>query len=442
MNHPPLPDVRDPAVLLAHVRHTLSFYDPRAVDASGGFFHFFRDDGEVYDRHTRHLVSSTRMVFNAAMAWRHFGQPQHGEQLQHGLRFLRQAHRQSDTGGYWWQLSWRDGRAQSLDATNHCYGLAFVMLAYAHAVMAGQTQAQPWLEETWDLLQARFWQPEHGLYADEASADWSQLDSYRGQNANMHLCEALLAAHEATAQPHYLERAAVLARHMCQRQAALAGGLIWEHYHADWQPDWDYNRHDKTNIFRPWGFQTGHLTEWAKLLLTLERQIQAHAQLDPAVLLQPWAEVHWLAPRAQELFDVAMQRGWDEQHGGLVYGFGPDGSWCDSDKYFWVQAESLATAGLLALRQSDAVEAVRYWSWYDRIWAYSWAHFVDHQHGAWYRIKSREGRAYSDEKSPAGKVDYHTMGACYEVVRALQGAPRGGRLPLPLRADGAVGAAP
>ena len=57
---------------------------------------------------------------------------------------------------------------------------------------------------------------------------------------------------------------------LCE-QAALANGLVWEHYHADWSVDWDYNKDDKTNIFRPWGYQPGHLTEWAKLLLILER---------------------------------------------------------------------------------------------------------------------------------------------------------------------------
>ena len=41
--------------------------------------------------------------------------------------------------------------------------------------------------------------------------------------------------------------------------------------------------------------------------------------------------------------------------------------------------------------------------------------FVDHRYGAWYRILRRDNRKYSDEKSPAGKCDYHTMGACHEV---------------------------
>ena len=64
----------------------------------------------------------------------------------------------------------------------------------------------------------------------------------------------------------------------------------------------------------------------------------------------------------------------------------------------------------------------RYWNWYHRLWAYAWEHFVDHRYGAWYRILDRHNRKYSDEKSPAGKVDYHTMGACYEVLKVVRAA--------------------
>ena len=34
-------------------------------------------------------------------------------------------------------------------------------------------------------------------------------------------------------------------------------------------------------------------------------------------------------------------------------------------------------------------------------------------------ILDRENRKLSDEKSPAGKVDYHTMGAVYDIVAVL-----------------------
>src|SRR5205814_5827055 len=199
-------------------------------------------------------------------------------------------------------------------------------------------------------------------------------------------------------------RAELLAHNVTRLLDERAGGILWEHYHADWSPDWDYNKHDKSNIFRPWGIQTGHLTEWAKLLLQLDHRHPAD----------------WRLHRARELFAAATEHGWDRSHGGLVYGFYRDTAhhkWpvCDSDKYFWVQAESIAAAALLAVRTGEG----GYWDWYDRLWEYSWQHFVDHRHGAWYRILDPENRKLSDEKSPAGKTDYHTMGACYEVLSAL-----------------------
>ena len=396
------PDFRSEAFLRAHIADTMAFYHPRAIDPDGGFFHYFRDDGSVYDASHRHLVSSTRFVFNYAMAAREFGDSEYIEAARHGLRYLRDVHRDASSGGYAWTI--RDGVAE--DRTNHCYGVAFVLLAYSTALKAGIEEVVPWIDETWGLLESRFWDADAGLYRDEADAGWN-FSAYRGQNANMHMCEAMLAAYEATRQPRFLDRALMLADHMTRRQAAKAGGLVWEHYDRDWNVDWDYHRDDPKHLFRPWGYQPGHQTEWAKLLIILDGHLRERGTPKDG-----------LVDTARHLFDVAAQRAWDEEFGGLCYGFGlaPEFTVCDDDKYFWVQAESLAAAARLADASGDA----RYWEWYDRLWAYSWRHFVDHEHGAWYRILDRRNQKYSDEKSPAGKTDYHTMGACYDVLTVLR----------------------
>jgi mannose/cellobiose epimerase-like protein (N-acyl-D-glucosamine 2-epimerase family) len=404
----PTPDFADPAVLRAHVADTMDFYHPRAIDPAGGFFHYFRDDGRVYDARHRHLVSSTRFVYDYAMAAREFPEnPLTGEYLAaagHGLRYLRDAHRDPDSGAYAWTL--RDGVPE--DRTRHAYGMAFVLLAYASARKAGVAgtglDTTAWMDETRDLLEARFWDADAGLYRDEADEHW-QFSAYRGQNANMHLCEAHLAAFEASSDTHYLERALLLADHMTRRQAAFAGGLVWEHYDRDWNIDWDYNRSDPKHLFRPWGFQPGHQVEWAKLLLTLRAHLGARGEAPS-----------WLLPTARQLFDTALRHAWDEEFGGIAYGFAPDGKVCDDDKYFWVQAEAIAAAWRLHEATGDAA----YRDWYDRIWAYAWGHFVDHRHGAWYRILDRRNAKYGDDKSPAGKTDYHTMGACHDVLAVMR----------------------
>ena len=394
------PDFQDADFIAAHVKKTVAFYYPRAIDPGGGHYQFFLDDGTVYDANTRHLVSSTRYVFVWANAWRRFGSEHYRRELERSLSFLRQAHRDPRTGGYAWLLSWRDGAVEQVrDATNHCYGLAFVLLAYAHGLQAGIADCRAWLHETWDLMERHFWEPRHELYADEADASWN-VRPYRGQNANMHACEALIAAFDATAERRFLDRAEVLARSITGRQAALAGGLIWEHYREDWSVDWDYNRDDRTNIFRPWGFQPGHLTEWAKLLVHLDRRREEKVHL----------------ARAASLFDAALDTAWDTQHGGIAYGFAPDRSICDGDKYHWVQAESLSAAAMLAEATGDE----KYWAWYARLWDYCWTHFVDHEYGAWFRILAPDNGKITNEKSPAGKVDYHDMGACYDIIDVLK----------------------
>lgn len=422
----PAPDFRSPAFLRDHLADVMGFYEGRCVDPSGGLFHFFKDDGAVYDARTRHLVSSTRYVVTHSLGWRHFGHERWRDVARHALAFLHQAHRQPG-GGFAWRLEWSGGGAAVTDATNHCYGLAFVLLAHAHALRAGVEEAASGLEQTWQLMEARFWEPAHSLYADEATADW-RVSDYRGQNANMHACEAMQAAYEATGELRYLERAIALAEAVTGALAAKAAALpqvadacaalVWEHYRAGWTIDPDYNRGDRSNMFRPWGFQTGHQTEWAKLLLQLDQLCaKAGRAADPSRLT-----------RARALFDAAMRFGWDERHGGLRYGFAPDGAAYDDDKYHWVQAESLAAAAWLAtaLERSGAPaeDAAAYWRWYERLWSYAWRHFVDHRHGAWFRILAPDNAKVTDEKSPAGKVDYHSMGACYDVLRALEAPAR------------------
>ena len=394
MNNATLPDFMSPDFLRSHVESILAFYEPVAFDPAGGFFHHFLDDGTVYDRQTRHLVSSTRFVFNYANAFLQTGRSHYRDWAAHGLRYLETHHRTA-RGHYLWQLKAgdiEDGRAMA-------YGHAFVILAAAWAARVGIAGANEMMGSCWNFMEDRFFETEHGAYADEWSADLSTRDGYRGQNANMHTVEALIAAFETSGETLYLDRADSLAHKFTVELAADADGQVWEHYDNGWRHDWTYNIDRPDDLFKPWGFQPGHQVEWAKLLL----QLESHRPAD------------WHLNTAISLYDRALERGWDTVHGGLVYGYAPDGSFADATKYFWVQAEAIATAWRLFSRTGEA----RYRDDYMRLWDWSWTHLVDHRHGAWYRIVSREGAWVEPYKSPAGKVDYHTMGACWDVLSVM-----------------------
>lgn len=382
--------------LREHILETFGFYHPRCIDTNGGFYHHYKDDGSLYARGTRHLVSSARFVFNYAMAAVEFENPEYRDFIRHGLKFIEDVHFNPQSGGYAWLL---DGE-KVVDDTNHCYGLAFVLLAYAVAVKAGLQEARGGMDRIWELLEKHYWEPDFELYLDEINGDFTAASPYRGQNANMHMCEAMLISYEATEQSKYLDRAYALARRIVLDLTNTTEGFIWEHYTGDWEIDWDYNRVDPKHLYRPWGFLTGHQTEWSKLLLILHRH----------------RPEEWIIDRARLLFDKSLEIGWDKSNGGILYTFAPDGTISDSDKYYWVHAESFAAAALLAMHTGDE----GYWSWYDRIWQFSEEYMIDRKYGAWYRVLTGDNRPYSDEKSPAGKSDYHSMGACYEVLRGLR----------------------
>ncbi|WP_299003397.1 AGE family epimerase/isomerase [uncultured Shewanella sp.] len=393
----PIPDFKNLHFLQDHIKQTMAFYHPNCIDINNGFFQNFYNNGNIYNKKDRHLVSSCRFVFNYAMAAIEFNQTEYLKVIQQGIDYIETTHKNPKTGAYAWQLF----NNKVTDDTNHCYGLAFVLLSHSLAFKAGITASKDKIEQVWQQLEKYFWDEKFGLYRDEYNANFTQLSDYRGQNANMHMCEAMLTAFEVTLDPKFLQRAYLIAHNITVRQAFMSDGLIWEHYTSNWKIDWHYNQDDSANLYRPWGYQPGHQTEWAKLLCILYRH-QAE---------------NWMIERAQFLFNKAMEIAWDDLNGGIFYGFAPNEEICFSDKYFWVQAESFAAAALLALTTGKN----SYWHWYQKIWSYCWTHMVDHQYGAWYFILDAKNNHYSDIKSPAGgKTDYHTMGSCYEVIKAIK----------------------
>lgn len=393
------PAFRSREFLLEQIRHALSFYHPKALDRSGGFFQHFNEDGSIANPRARHLASSARFVCNYSIAAWRLKDPHYRQAAEHGLHFLQQAHRDARNNGYAWEINWQDGTREVVDATNYCYGLALTLQAYAQAIQAGISEAEKPLKEVFKLMNEHFWIEASGLYADEANEKW-KLSPYRGQNANLHACEALLAAYEATSEYVYLERAQTLAYNITVRQSSLTNGLIWEHYHADWSPDWEYNRNRDANPLRPWGYQPGHHVQWARLLLILER----HRSLP------------WLALRAEALFDEATNHAWDQNNGGLFAAFAPDKSIFDQDKYYWVQSEAIAAAALIAMRKDKE----EYWRWYDQIWAYCWQNFLNPTQGTWHRVLTNNNQPYTDNTRSAIKTDFHLIHACNEVITRLE----------------------
>ena len=66
-----------------------------------------------------------------------------------------------------------------------------------------------------------------------------------------------------------------------------------------------------------------------------------------------------------------------------------------------------------------------YWGHYDRLWEYSWEHFVDHKNGSWRRRLDRTNVPYFTEKTKLSLCvdpDFHQMGAYAGAIMMMTDA--------------------
>lgn len=387
-------------------RDVLNFYHPDCIDThSGGYVAQLDErEGYVYDSRSKHLVATARAVNNFSLGTLADGPEWCRTAAEHGLRFLSTVHWDAEHEGYDWLLEGRE----PVDRTRFCYGHAFALLAGARAHQAGIPGGRAELDRAFSVLEERFFEPEHGLYADRASPEWAELSPYRGANANMHTFEALLAAGEATGEERFLDRAYEIAERFARELAAETDGLLWEHYTNTWQHDLSHNEDEPDHQFRPPGYQPGHHAEWAKLLC----------------LLAEHREEEWILTRATELFDAAMELGWDEKHGGLYYTVEESGEPIADEKYGWAQVEAIGASALLARHDPTYLE------WYDWLWEYSTTHLIDPRHGNWYERLTREGELPEPDHGPEVEPGYHPITNCWLAMGVLEDDP------MALGADG------
>ena len=336
--------------LAAETDRLLDFAE-RSRHPEGGFA-WLRADGTPDLERPRELWITTRMTHVFALGAL-LGRPGAAELVEHGLASLRDDFRDTRYGGWYAQV----GGSTDKRAYEH----VFVVLA---AASAGDAEL---LGEALEVLETHFWDERAGALVDVYNRDWSELEAYRGANANMHGVEAMLA----TEDPLWRERAA----RVTQRLVVDNHPMLNEHFDAEWRPLPDYNVDDPGHPFRPYGATIGHWFEWARLAFTL-----GGFEAD-----------------ARRLFAAGVQDGWDGS--GFVYTVDWDGKPVVGDHLHWVLCEAIAAAAVLG---EDALQA-EWWELAERV-------FIDREQGSWRHQLDSANRPSSSVWD--GKPDvYHALQA-------------------------------
>jgi mannose/cellobiose epimerase-like protein (N-acyl-D-glucosamine 2-epimerase family) len=393
-------------------RQTLAFWahNGSAPDRRG-YLTCLDGSGRPYDASTQNLVASSRFVVTFAMGTRLFGDEQLREHAVAAFEFLGSAHRDAEYGGYFWSL--RNGQPD--DERKILYGHAFVLLAAANAVKTELPGADAFLAEVENVLEEHFFVANALAEPNYTSRDWRAFSLSRGQNPNMHLCEALITAYQATGRKDFLGRAAAIATAITRELTKdTPEHVVWETFDASWRAlHWEERLPvDPKAMESNFNVCPGHQAEWAKLLGIMYRYVRED----------------WMLDRARSLYDIAWRYGWDETDGGF-YTVLQDDLRIPSDpevlsqirsrfggmKSYWSPPEAIGAAAVLESLTGDPSFQVDR----RRLWTYCREQMIDEERGGWYKIPAAHRRDNTDPKGDLFDPDYHALGACFETLQSL-----------------------
>lgn len=360
-----------------------------------GSSYWLGDDGTPWIDRNRATWITSRMTHVYALAAM-LGVAGADELVAAGIRGLRTALHDDTNGGWYPEITPDGGHVEGKQAYAH----AFVLLAASSALLAGNPDAQALLDDAQNVYLTRFWDDETGLSVDTWNTDFTELDSYRGLNANMHSVEACLAVADATGDNAWRERAGRIIDHVIT-WARENNWRIPEHFTSDWQADLEYNADKPDDQFKPYGATPGHGIEWARLITQY------------ALSLHHEEKQQYYIDAAEQLFNRAVSDAWHADGAdGLVYTTDWNGDPVVHDRMHWTLAEGVNTAATLAKATGKLVYA----DWYATFLAYIDQHLMDHEQGSWFHQLNRNNQVI-DTVWP-GKSDlYHATQAMMIPLR-------------------------
>ena len=122
------------------------------------------------------------------------------------------------------------------------------------------------------------------------------------------------------------------------------------------------------------------------------------------------------------MLDWMWERGWDQEHGGLLYFVGIDEKpiqeyWHDM-KFWWPQNEAIIATLMACLLTGER----RYAEWHEAIHEWAFRSFPDTEHGEWFGYLHRDGRISSQLKGNIWKGAFHLprmLLTCWKSLEAL-----------------------
>ena len=379
------------------LENILEYWQKYTVDWEfGGFYGKINDEDMVVAFSEKGSVLNARILWTFSAAYNNNAKPEYLEIAQRAYNYLKDFFKDEVNGGVYWSV---DYLGNPFNTRKQIYGQAFVIYGLSEYYKITKNQeVLDWAIELFDLIEKNSFDSIYGGYLEALTLDWKPIDDLKlsqkdanepkSMNTHLHILEAYSNLYGVWTNN--------LLKQKLKRLVAVFLKYIINPQTGNQHLFLDNNWAVKSTII-----SYGHDIEAAWLLY------EATETLGDDVLIQ---KTHQVVLKMSEITLNGFTK-----DGGLTYE--TEGNHYDTDKHWWVQAESMV--GYFNAFQLSNDEKYLYQSL--NSWEFIKKHLIT-KTGEWLWATQGEKNLPMPNQDKAGfwKCPYHNARACLEVMDRIK----------------------
>lgn len=383
---------------LAQARSILDFWLNYQDEDFGGFYSYSDFYGDIQKEHDKGVLLHARILWAFSYGYKILKDEKYLKAATHCYNFIKDCAVDKEFGGVYWSLN---NRGEAVDTQKHVYNQSFVIYGLSEYYLAtGCKEALDLAMNLFNLIETNAFDSVYGGYKEAYDRQWNPIEnklvcdtaegvlSEKSMNTHLHIMEAYTTLYEASKDNKVQQQLRALTVLMCEKvvNKDLHFGLFYTR-------DWTCCSHDVS---------FGHDIEGTWLLDLAANQI-TDTKLAATI-----------RSLTTSMAKVTAQYGVD--YDGATFNEFRDGHLIDSNRVWWVQAESMI--GYFNAYQKTGQS--KFLDLSKGCFNIIKTQLLDNINGEWYWKVNRYGEPYKDcPKVEPWKCPYHNGRACLEMYKRI-----------------------
>ena len=386
--------------MVKECENILSFWETNALDeVNGGFIGAIDLDMTKHPEADKGAVLNARILWTFSSAYRILKHEKYLKLANRAYDYVTKNFIDQKNNGVYWML---DCKGKPVNTRNQIYAIAFVIYGLVeYYKITKKQEALDFANKLYNSIQNHSFDPKLNGYFEAYSQDWKLLEDLRlsdkdknepkTMNTHLHILEAFAALYNVTKNEKLgKELKNLIVEVFLKKILDEKKGSFGLFYDVDWTHKSTQNSY-------------GHDIEGSWLLW------------EAGEFLNDEEVTKLLKVDCLKLAEQCLRDGVDKEDGSMM-NEGVDGKIEDSDKHWWVQAESVV--GFFNAYQITKDE--KFLKASVNTWEFIKKYIIDHKNGEWFWRVNKKHEVYKEEqKAGPWKCPYHNSRMCMQIIERI-----------------------